>query len=61
LAHSLPFRFFKSAKNEENMIVKNSWNQCLVIGLIHTIRFNTFNFFDVILFAFEVQKCNIID
>jgi hypothetical protein len=24
LAHSLPFRFFKSAKNEENMIVKNS-------------------------------------
>jgi len=45
---------YSKAKNEQNMIAKNSWNQCLVIDLIHTLRFSTFDFFRYYAIPFSV-------
>jgi hypothetical protein len=43
---------------EEDEIVKSKWGQCLVIVLIHTLKFSTFVFFILLLcysFTYRAQ------
>jgi hypothetical protein len=42
------------------MVVKSKWGQCLVIDLIHILRFNTFIFFVAIMCCFFTSKFQII-
>jgi hypothetical protein len=52
----------KTTQNEEDTVIKNKQGECLVVGLIHTLSFNTFVFFMALLcylFAFKTQIVNI--